>query len=466
MIALFVLTGALMTGTAADESAFGTLDAIRALNPHLNEKDPRELPMKLRSLRAGPYEFFRGTAELYYQWCESNCGDWVKGSTGRVQLHGDIHPGNTGTFCPEGEGGPVYFSLVDLDETFRGAWQLDLLRAATSLRFAAVDNKLKLEEREWERICSALCRRYAKALLQPPSDASLQDGFKIVRKLLEKATEEDQREHFDRFVAPGEKPLFRTLVMKKGRPADLLEPLEGAAKEGVSDALWQFLSAPDGAPRREILGCESREKLGSVLLDAARWVRFDSSGSQGVHKYLVLLRVAGNTGREGLLILQFKEEPSPAAVRAGLARGESLHGRGEAVAKSHSALQGRDSTWVGWAPMNGREFLIKPKGSRSKEPSQKDLNKRGEIEEMAEVMGALLGRGHAASLGGDTEQVRAIHDRAGSFAKEFESRSLAVFEHLMSAYEDLKADKAAHAIAQRAEQFIQIRSTPAPDTRP
>lgn len=436
----------------ADDSA---LSRIEALNPHLIDGEIPNLSLKVRSLSRGPYDFFRGTADLYYVWCKSNCADWLAAKDTSVMLHGDVHPGNTGTYVATPDGGPrLAYSLVDFDEAFEGPFQLDMLRAATSLRFAAAENGLTLSKDEWQRVVDTLVVAYrdvwkgvAATDVENREAAILWGDLRfgqiaIVKRLLTKAQGEDAIEYLDKYTKGTPPTRFKARRGKKKSPKDVMLPVSTTEREAI-------VAAMKGAMQTNgpLAGIDAK------VLDVARWIRTGSSGSQGVRKYLVLLE-SPEDPLSRPSIFQLKEEPIPAAIRAGIDTPDATGDRAEKVAAAYGLLQRRPRRYVGWTRIGDGQFLIKPKDAFGKEPETEDMASAEALTDMARLMGTLLGMGHAKSCGSkDVTALKAAIDDA-ELTTQLDERSAHCFEAFSREYNAFRRDARAKTMADKAEQWL------------
>src|SRR5689334_1763157 len=91
---------------AASQSKSATTDALptgngpydilaRTYAPYTSSDDPVGFPMKVRNLaKDNYYRFWRGSKELFYEWCKTNVADWMADQEAYLRIHGDLHPGN------------------------------------------------------------------------------------------------------------------------------------------------------------------------------------------------------------------------------------------------------------------------------------------------------------------------------------------------------------------------------------
>ncbi len=425
-----------------------TLDTIRSLNPHIDRGEPLNLSLKVWALSRGHYEFFRGTADIFYQWCNDHCADWMNAQQPRVLLHGDIHLGNIGTYQSLGAPGEdIHFGVVDLDEVFEGPAQLDLLRAAATLRFLAIDTRLPVNNVEWPKVIDRLCTSYETALRD---DGNAAADHAVAQSLLAEARSAKCSKYLMKYCDPKAKR-FLPVRLKKGKAADIMQRVDDAERERVVAAVRSYLNTSNAHTKQAL----APDNDGPVVLDAVRWTRLDSSGSQSLRKYLVLLE-AQSPACDGLLILQLKEEPISAAARAKLIPTAPPDQRAAFVAGAYARLL-RPAKWmIGHTRIGSTGFLVKTKDPWGEEPSTKMFKGAGGMNDAAELLGTTLGRAHHHAIaalpdaGAQLERVAAGIDRAA-----LTSRSEAVTVHLIAMYRDLQKDADAQTHIARATAYFE-----------
>lgn len=447
---LILVAGALMAlpSLALAEPPESTLARIKKFNPWLSAEDPLELPLKLHSLMRDEYTFFRGTVDLYYDWCRDNCRDWLKSGDDMI-LHGDVHLGNIGTYRSVSGN---RFAVVDLDETFSGSFQLDVLRGLLSLRFAASDNRIELSQSDRIALIDRYLEAYAEGLSGrlPPGD--FEDRHPLVKSLLKKAHKTSAAEYAGRFCRGKPLSRFRPTRQKKGRVTDIMTPVDQTTRDTIAAAINTLLT-PDTVgfhsgtvtPR-----VESRD-----ILDVVQWSRIDSGGSQGLKKYLVLV-APRDDWENAPLILQLKEEPVPAAARAGLIPAPAITERAAHVASSYNQLIDPVPWLSGQVVLNGRGFLVRTKDAFSEEPETEDFKSRDALMQGAQLLGETLGRAHRAGLRALKGQHRIPQMAAQikTLAPQFAGRSDAAMEHLHRAYVNLRQDPEAQRMVETARRRI------------
>lgn len=468
LVAVITLASVHNSQAAAQTAATDRpLADIRRLNPHLSPDNPRQLPMKLRSLARGEFAYFRGTADLFYAWCMEHCADWLARRHDDVLLHGDVHPGNFGAFEVIDTGEVQWRAgLVDLDEAFYGPFQLDLLRCLVSLRLAAAENEVALPDEAWSSLAREMTGAYRNAHRGEPAAAA--ERSPLTARLLRESAADVQNagKYYRKLLKRKSNDTFERIVERRDRIAELIEPPAIDRRAAVADGLWQALERDSMALARQ-LGIANRAEFDAALADVGEYVRLDSAGSQGVEKYLAAFRPRAAAGNQPV-VLQVKGQPAPAVLRSGLAARlagaadaaalERVVGRdrGAFVADAVKCYAGGTPRWVGHATIRGRPFLIKPKGPGNDEWSPQDLNSSADLLDAAVAMADALGRAHRAAAPADRASGAEVKpSETDDLSRQLAARSRAAQVEFSRQYQAFAADDEVIALSARADAWIQ-----------
>ena len=444
--------------SVADSDEKGdVLTRVIAENKNLAPADPRELAMKIRSLLRDEYTFFRGAAAAFYRSTIPIAKDWVVDETGWVLLHGDIHIGNVGTYQGPGEAGrDIRFGVVDLDETVEGPFQFDLLRALTAVRFAApLTGNQTFPEVEAAQI---LCDGYARTLSGEEGYSHLISRNAAAVALLRKAGKNDARKYVSRYAELKSPPRFRTTRIKDGQVKDILESVKGPDRESVIEAIWTYLDAGCDRKSREQFRFQNFDELRSGVLDVARWTRLESSGSQGVHKYLALLDMP-LTGNDSPMILELKEQPVPSLATVEMLRSAMGPERAKEVAAAYGQMLKPPPRLIGFTRIGDRGFLVRTKDpwNEDLEPADFDVDQKANgAVQAAALLGEVLGLAHRNALlqSNRGQRIPAILDLVTTLPPLLRDRSKVIEESLRQEYRTLLADPKAQELAAHAEGYI------------
>jgi len=450
-----LLVGAWLVTSKQSARGAEPLHEIQALNPHLAFHGDMAWPMKVHSLLKNEYNFFRGTADLFYRFCGEHCADWISARGKWVSLHGDVHLGNIGTY--QGPGAPgedIHFGLVDFDEAVRGPYELDLLRATTALRFAAGASEVKVSDEEMRQAISTMVFAYVGAREGKTATGAWDERHPCLKELFKEARSGTMKKYVKKY-AEGDPLRFKSRRESGGSVEDVMRPLTAEKRAAMIDAVWTYIEKGLSEATRKRFRFKDHAELQAAVLDAVDWTRVGSSGSQGLQKYLVLL-ASPLVESEDPLILQLKEEPIPGAVRARLLEADSgSGGRGAFVAEAYQKLNDPTVWLIGHTQIGDKEFLVKTKDCWSEELSSDDVKSVESLNDVAAVMGEVIGRSHR--LGGARGNVFAGTDggkQQWALDRELADRSKAAHDYLHAAYESLREDPRSKEFRKKAEEWL------------
>lgn len=156
------------------------------------------------------------------------------------------------------------------------------------------------------------------------------------------------------------------------------------------------------------------------------------TGSVGLRNYVILC--FGN-GNEDPLFLQIKEEPPSAYAK--YLKVQITGNQGERVAQGQRLMQAQSDIFLGWARMDGRDYLVRQLADHKATIDTQDL-KSGGLTEYAKMCGEVLGKGHARAgdacvLNGYCGDGDKLDDAIAEFAVAYADQSTADYELFTSA---------------------------------
>src|SRR5262249_17693286 len=191
--------------------------------PWTRADDPLGFAMKVRSLRANPYKFWRGSRELFWVWCQTHCRDWMSDADAVMTCHGDPHFGNIGAYASADGFGKLAFGMVDFDDSHRLPFQFELLQGIVTLRLVAQANHLDVSD----ALIGQVLRDYRAAAESQKDATQLLANDPIARELLQ--SHADYHSVIERLTESGN---FRpTIVDENGQTKEILRPARDQADE-------------------------------------------------------------------------------------------------------------------------------------------------------------------------------------------------------------------------------------------
>lgn len=446
----------MMNPAVRGESALRTYDQLLKLNPYRSIEDPADWPLKITSLLRSEYDFFRGTADLFYAHAREVCADWIAQPQYHITIHGDVHLGNIGTFQSTGPlGGDLHFGLVDFDEAFIGPFQFDLLRGMTALRMAAATSRIAVTEREMADVSKTLITNYAAALQDEAASADDVGTDPLAQRAISEARNGTLTKYVSKYTEDGAKR-FRRVRASKGKVQDVMRPLDEAEKLRAISALGDCYEHSISEVDRRRLRFRHRAELESAVLDVVLWTRIESSGSQGLRKYLMLLDAPLRDSNE-TLILQLKEEPECAAARAGLVALETGAKRAAFVCNAYRSTSSSPRWLLAHLAIADTGFLVMTKDPWCEELSTKNILTFESLRDGAALMGRVIGRGHrklASGTGRLESIIKYVSGNADQLFEDVSKRSLTCQYYLTGAYQDLKSDQRALELSNQGQAWI------------
>jgi uncharacterized protein (DUF2252 family) len=365
------------------------------------------LPIKEARMCASPFGFFRGAVPVMAADLAS-----LRRSGVEVQLCGDAHVRNLGAYAaPDGH---LLFDINDFDETIRGPFEWDLKRLATSV---------------------VLAGREAGA-----RDADSGDAVEVLLS--------SYRSWMNRFREMSPLELFRFQI-RRFRGTTAVEKVLGKAERETPERTLAKLTVPAGRFRRRFaqrppllvrlapaLARRVMASLGryratlsddrQLLLDAYRPVdaafKVVGTGSVGARDYVVKL-VGTDTAEP--LFLQIKQEFASAYAPFLKRAARGTH-QGQRVAQAQHRMQTLSDSFLGWAEISGRHFLVRQL-SDHKAAIEPGALRGSALAEYARLAGELFAKAHARTgdpavicgYCGDSEKLdRAIRRFAVAYADQ------------------------------------------------
>ena len=332
------------------------------------------LPIKWTRMAVSPFGFFRGAVPLMaYDLAQLP----TSGIT--VQLCGDAHVRNLGVFASPT--GALVFDINDFDETIAGPWEWDVKRLATSLILAG--REAGNSAAACRDAVLAFVAQYRKAVYDCSQLTFVQLARYTVHihaRCVEGALQKAER-------ATPQHILEKLTVEEKGarkfkEQPPLLFRIPAKTRDGVLAALEAYKTTlmPD---RRHFLEMYAPVDVAFKVV---------GTGSVGTRDYLVLC--IGN-GPEDPLFVQVKEEP-PSAYAPYLKHAPKPRHQGERVVSGQKVMQAQSDIFLGYASIDGRDYLVRQYADYKAAVEPMDLKGRGLID-YARTCGDVLGKGHARS---------------------------------------------------------------------
>ena len=442
-IAIILLVMWAQDTVRGQEDVYGRLE--QAWAGYLDPDDDLGWPMKVHSLQASPYKFWRGTKDLYYQWAHEVCADWLANPDSYGITHGDLHLGNIGTYAAGDRLGEMAFGMVDFDDSAVLPVQLELLQGMITLRLVASANDLPMDERSAAAVCAALLDAYAQAYASGKSATQLLEDDPQVARLLARTSRPYERVLRD--DVSGDR-IVRQVAGDRGKIKEIFRPA-GDKADAIAAALADAIAAD--ASLAEKFRLHDRESLRAAILDIAWRTRVGSSGSQGLGKLFVLMD-SPLKDRSGPTLIYLKQTIPSAAERAGVIPRSSYLPSARLLAHAR-ALQSPDAFLGGWCMVEDASYWISLREPWSDELDADDVRTFDDLLAAARIWGTVAGSAHAAAGCPDVS-------RDSRLGEQLVGRSRAYMAFNRAAFDAFSADpQARQAAAAAAQHMAELNNT-------
>jgi len=351
-------------------------DPIEVLLNSTSDRVPQLLPLKYGRMAASPFAFFRGSVSI------------MAADLGRrphtnllVQLCGDAHVQNLGSF--ETPDGRIVFDINDFDETIQGPWEWDVKRMAVSIVLAGAESDHS--DAKSSAAAEAFVRNYI-ATLNELADEPLLTAARYQIHRIRKAravsaalVQAERARPLDLLAKYAELGPRNTIRFRDLKP--LFWRLTGKRKHDVLESLPVY---------RQSLPPE-RLHLFDFFRPVDVAFKIVGTGSIGLRDYVVLME---GSGKADPLFLQIKQQVASAYYP--YVNSEPYSHEGVRVVQGQRKIQPISDLLLGWTRIGAHDYLVRQLNDHKGRIDIENLRGTG-LNELAEIAGALLARGHMRS---------------------------------------------------------------------
>ncbi len=360
---------------------------VSDVRSYVPENEELGFALKIRSIARSEYHFWRGTKFLFMKWSKANCSDWYADRSSYVPSHGDVHPGNIGTYPSNSGFGETGFGLVDFDDSAKLPWQIDLLQAAISLQLVAYENNIELSDRDQEKIIKKLCESYRVAQQSKKNAKELLHASPLVMQVLEESEEDTYKKELKKLTKEDK---FLEVIQKSDLVTDILQPVAETRYDAFAMGVVQAIQNDNRL--KKLVGDLSQQQVRLKIKSIARRHRIDSSGSQGLEKYFILLDKPFDGVKHDIIIYLKQAIPS-AAERANAIEAEKIAPAKRLVREMESMVSPKP-LFNSYCEIEGKSFWTYLKDPWSQEISSSAILSYPELFESSTILGSVLGASH------------------------------------------------------------------------
>ncbi len=389
------------------------VDLLASAFSDLIELNPRALRRKFRKMSAEPFDFYRGSAPLFYHDVAKLDDPWATERTSRVWIQGDLHAENYGTYM-DAEG-VLVLDVNDFDEAYLGHFTWDLQRMAASLALLGFSKAFP------DATIREMISTYGHAYLDQVRSFTAGERDEDFRLTL------DNTEGALYNILRGARAGTRIGLLDK---LTLIENGDRRFKDSAGDrrldlneqakVVNAFEEYLDTIPERNRQQSVSYQIKDIVTLTGV------GIGSAGLPVYTLL--VEGPTqALENDVILSMKRAgvPAPSEVVRDEQISDYFVHQGHRTALSQRALQAHADPWLGWAELDGHGQVVQELSPYANDVDWDVVTEPDEVMPLLKGLGRATAKIHCVSDASsdetlvDFETEQAIREAVGDDADGF-----------------------------------------------
>ncbi|WP_404454520.1 DUF2252 domain-containing protein [Virgibacillus necropolis] len=340
---------------------------------------------KYRKMLANPFQFYRGSAFLFYYDATEIPFAYHTPYDKPTWLQGDLHFENFGAF--KNKEGNVVYNTNDFDEGYLGSYIYDVFRMAVSI--ALYSEELGYDEEDQTQLIQKYLQAYYQQLLSFVDRSELPGSLTFheqntngpVQTVLKGLPEREVNAVLDAIttVDSGE---------RRFQDTEGLVHLSQEERDALENNWPEYIASIDPDNRQR----ESFYKIKDVVKKLGA-----GTGSIGLLRYYILIE-GHEDGDSGDLVLEAKEARVPAPNHFfpydELFSDDVLH-HGKRVITAQKAMQYLEDPYLGYFTIDDHEFYVRENSPFDEAVDPNELRQKENMESTVEVMGKVTAKAHA-----------------------------------------------------------------------
>jgi uncharacterized protein (DUF2252 family) len=430
-------------------------DLLRnAYGPYVDANDPLAFPAKVRALSSDRYAFWRGAKDLFFLWCKNNTQRWLDDKQAYVVQEGDQHLGNVGTYMTGRNFGTLAFGMVDFDDSHRLPFQFELLQGIITLRLAAEEKQVSLDDDQLDQLISLVLEHYERGATSANTATDLLADDPTIVHMKIRLAKKNYGKELNEYTADSMK--IRPFAPLK-KPKDVFRPAMDKA-DPIANGIAQAIARSPQMVR--IFNYHTADDIRAHMKDVALRTRMGSAGSQGLKKFFVLLNKP-LVGVDHDAILYIKQQVPTAAERSGIIPRDPRT-PGQRCAEDMDLLSHPPPFLNSWFQMGNEHYWVTLREPWTDELESDDIKDLAGLRQMAKLWATAAGASHRVA--GEGEMIR---KRIGpELSNELRRFSNAYLLKLAADYDDFKADPRCAPLIARANETLDAIKASVPAVSP
>ncbi|UJR29859.1 hypothetical protein I4U23_017407 [Adineta vaga] len=355
------------------------------------KSNPTAFRGRFRKMAATPFNFYRGSALLFYQDLKVDQDPWIYGhpAAGNIFIHGDLHAENFGTYL--NNHGILNFDVNDFDEGYCGPFTWDVKRLLASLNIVAHSKGFSDKEiEEILRTCAQAYLKQVKDFCENPENQfalTLKTTSGKIKKILNETRVKSHVDNLNTMTAIED--YDRRFIRSK-----MIKDVDDTLREQITQAFADYVKT---IPEYKKKGDKNPENFSYNIKDiVAR--SSPGIGSAGKVSYSILVEGPTET-LENDIVLYMK--PAQKSAISYVIQNPELeqyfkHDGLRTVLCSY-AMQAVTPQWLGYTTLGNVPCLVDEVTAHSEDLDWGDINELNDILEVVTYLGKATAKIHCVA---------------------------------------------------------------------
>ncbi|CAF4005628.1 unnamed protein product [Rotaria sp. Silwood2] len=349
-------------------------------------ENPTAFRGRFRKMAATPFNFYRGSAVLFYQDLKVDQDKFIarNNAAGQVFIHGDLHAENFGTYLDHD--GILNFDVNDFDEGYVGPFTWDVKRLVASLNLICYSKGFS--DKEIEHILIVCVEEYLKQVYEFCKKAkdrfalTLRNTSGKIKKLLNETRIKSHVAHLDSMTCI--ENYDRRFIRSK-----YIQDVDANLRDDLMRAFKKYLETiPENKrnPGKNSTNDQVTYKIKDIVARSSPGI-----GSAGKISYSFLIE-GGSETLENDIILYMKPAQKSAVsyvVRNPAVEEYFKHDGLRTVLCSY-AMQASTPKWLGYATLGTIPCLVDAVTAHAEDLDWSDINDFQDVVEVVQYLGRAM----------------------------------------------------------------------------
>ncbi|CAF0759313.1 unnamed protein product [Rotaria sp. Silwood1] len=356
-------------------------------------ENPTAFRGRFRKMAATPFNFYRGSAVLFYQDLKVDQDPFIarNNAAGQIFIHGDLHAENFGTYLDNH--GILNFDVNDFDEGYIGPFTWDVKRLVASLNLICYSKGFS--DREIEHILIICIEEYLKQVYDFCKHAkdrfalTLRNTSGRIKKLLNETRVKSHVAHLDSMTHI--ENYDRRFIRSK-----YIQDVDGNLRDDLTRAFKRYLETiPENKrnPEKNFNNDQVTYKIKDIVARSSPGI-----GSAGKVSYSFLIEGRSET-LENDVVLYMK--PAQKSAVSYVVRNPTIeeyfkHDGLRTVLCSY-AMQAATPKWLGYTTLGTTPCLVDAVTAHSEDLDWSDVNDFQDVVEIVQYLGRAMAKIHCVA---------------------------------------------------------------------